>query len=101
MNNDAFYEAELKSIFEEPGTAYNVQSTPQDYTDVVWDNLPIQVNTTVDVQTRWTGVNESDWTSIAALHATKDYWPDCDFRVNAPNLATEIVNGTAWGEHTL
>jgi hypothetical protein len=36
INNDDWFTAELKSINDGPGEEYAVQSTPPDYTDVIW-----------------------------------------------------------------
>jgi len=36
INNDDWYSAELKSIFDGPGEEFAVQSTPPEYTDVTW-----------------------------------------------------------------
>jgi len=61
INNDDWYTAELKSVFHGPGEEYAVQSTPPNYSDVVWENLPLSVNSTVTVQTRLAGVEGAEF----------------------------------------
>jgi hypothetical protein len=36
LNNDHWYSTELKSVHDGPGEEYAVQSTPTEYTDVIW-----------------------------------------------------------------
>lgn len=73
LKNDEYYYTDLKSVFDAPGVAFDVDSTPETYTDVVWNNLPVNVNATVLVQTKLSGVDASEWSNATLVEATKPY----------------------------
>lgn len=72
--------------------------------EVVWDNLPIHVNSTVTVQNRMSGVEGAEWSDAKTLSATHEYWPDCDYRVGTPTFSAALVSNDpdiAFGDHKL
>lgn len=102
LNNAEFYNTELPSPFEGAGQSYAVQSTPNEYTDVVWDNLPLNITSEVNVQTRYEGVEGAEWASAKVLNAHKNYQPDCVYHVNTPTFSANLADANSvWGEHKL
>jgi len=102
LNNAEFYNTELPSPYENAGNSYAVQSTPNEYTDVVWDNLPLNITSSVNVKTRLEGVEGSEWKDAKVLNAHKNYQPECSYHVNTPTFSADLASkSSAWGEHML
>lgn len=82
-------------------TTESYDTTPTPYTDFIWDNFPVTLNSTITVTGRWNGTQD-DPTEIAVFNDNEDIWPDCSYAVDsAPTLSATIEEGADINSHNL
>lgn len=70
------------------------------YPDLVFDNLPINVTSTVTVTGKWSA-SDKDPAYVYHVDAWKEFNPACNYAVFAPSLTFEIVEGKDINSHKL